>query len=247
VLFREHASRYPYSADGRIPGHPTQGPLDPFTALAFLAAHTRRVRLGTGICLVPQRQPVYTAKLVADVDFLSGGRLDFGIGIGWLREEFEVLGVPWRDRAARTRDYVGVMKALWCEEVSRYEGPFYTLSACIQSPKPVQKPHPPLLFGGESDAALRRVAELGQGWFGYQVAPAELPAALQKLDKLAGERGRTRADVRIVIAPPPRADDAESLARYRDLGVDELVFPLVARDDADVARRLDALAARTLR
>jgi probable F420-dependent oxidoreductase len=247
VLFREHASRYPYSADGRIPGRPTQGPLDPFTALAFLAAHTARVRLGTGICLVPQRPPVYTAKLVADVDFLSRGRADFGIGIGWLREEFEALGVPWRGRAARTRDYLGVMKALWCEEVSSYRGPFYTLPECIQSPKPVQKPHPPLLFGGESDAALRRVADLGQGWFGYQVSPADLPAALQKLDKLLAERGRTRAEVRIVIAPPPRADDPDSLARYRDLGVAELVFPLVGRDEADVMRRLDEIAARALR
>ena len=121
VFFRQYASKYPYSADGKIPGNP-EGVLEPLTALTYLAAHTDRIRLGTGICLVPQRNPVYTAKQVADVDFLSGGRVDFGIGIGWLREEFEALDVPWERRAARTRDYVGVMKALWCDEVSSYKG-----------------------------------------------------------------------------------------------------------------------------
>ncbi len=121
VFFRQYASKYPYSADGKIPGNP-EGVLEPLTALTYLAARTDRIRLGTGICLVPQRNPVYTAKQVADVDFLSGGRVDFGIGIGWLREEFEALDVPWERRAARTRDYVGVMKTLWCDEVSSYKG-----------------------------------------------------------------------------------------------------------------------------
>ena len=104
LFFPEYASTYPYSDNGRIPGNP-EGILDPFTALTFIAAHTQRVRLGTGICLVPQRQPVYTAKMVADVDYLSGGRVDFGVGIGWLKEEFENLGMDFATRAARTEEF----------------------------------------------------------------------------------------------------------------------------------------------
>ncbi len=108
LFFREYASRYPYAGDGKIPGNP-DGVMEPFTVLAFVAACTERIRLGTGICLVPQRNPVYTAKQVADLDYLSKGRLDFGIGVGWLKEEFAALGGPWVRRAARTRECIGVM------------------------------------------------------------------------------------------------------------------------------------------
>jgi alkanesulfonate monooxygenase SsuD/methylene tetrahydromethanopterin reductase-like flavin-dependent oxidoreductase (luciferase family) len=116
LFFPEYASRYPYAPDGKLPGNP-DGVLEPFTALTYIAAHTTKIRLGTGICLVPQRNPVYTAKQVADLDYLSGGRVDLGVGIGWLREEFDALGVPWERRAARTRECVGVMQTLWCDEV----------------------------------------------------------------------------------------------------------------------------------
>src|SRR5436309_1006441 len=133
LFFPEYASRYPYSRDGKLPGNPT-GVLEPFAALTFLAAHTTRIRLGTGICLVPQRNPVYTAKQVADLDFLSGGRCDFGVGVGWLREELQALGVPWERRGDRTRECLGVMKTLWCDEVSHYEGKLFTLPNCLQNP-----------------------------------------------------------------------------------------------------------------
>jgi probable F420-dependent oxidoreductase len=244
VFFEEYASRYPYSDDGRLPAGGT--PIEPFLALTWLAASTQRLRLGTGICLVPQRNPVYTAKQVADLDYLSGGRVDFGIGIGWLREEFGALGVPWEQRAERTRDYVGVMHALWTQTVSSYKGEFYSLPACTQSPKPVQKPHPPLHFGGESDAALRRVADLGQGWFGFRLTPEQVPAHLAKLDALLAARGRTRRDAQISIAPPARAVTADSVARYRDLGVDQIICLAGGRGPDEVARQLDALAAIAL-
>ncbi len=120
--------------------------MEPLTALTFLAAHTERVRLGPGVCLVPQRNPIYVAKQVADVDYLSGGRLDFGVGIGWLREEFSALDVPWERRAARTRECIAVMKTLWFDEISSFKGEFYDLPECLQNPKPVQHPQPPLLF-----------------------------------------------------------------------------------------------------
>ena len=154
LFFPEYASRYPYSDDGRIPGNP-EGVLDPFSALTFVAAQTTTIRLGTGICLVPQRQPVYTAKMVADLDFLSRGRVDFGVGIGWLAEEFSALQMDFATRAKRTAEYIGAMKALWSPGVTQFSGETVEIIDCHFNPKPVQQPHPPILFGGESDAALR--------------------------------------------------------------------------------------------
>src|SRR6186997_170685 len=171
VMFDDYESQYPYAADGRFPGGGDTGLLEPLTALTYLAAITDRVRLGTGICLVPQRNPVYTAKQVADLDSLSGGRVDFGIGVGWLREEFEALGVPFERRGKRTDEYLQVMRSLWCDDTSSFEGELYTLRPCRMYPKPVQQPHPPIHVGGESDAALRRVARFGQGWFSFNRLP----------------------------------------------------------------------------
>ncbi|NJN53118.1 MAG: TIGR03619 family F420-dependent LLM class oxidoreductase [Gammaproteobacteria bacterium] len=119
LFFPEYASRYPYADDGRVPGDP-EGVLDPFTALTFVAAHTQRIRLGTGVCLVPQRQPVYTAKMVADLDYLSQGRVDFGIGIGWLKEEFVALGMDFATRAKRCDEYIAVMKSMWREGANAF-------------------------------------------------------------------------------------------------------------------------------
>ena len=242
VFFREHESRYPYAADGAIPGRP-DGVLEPLTALAYLAAHTERVRLGTGICLVPQRNPVYTARQVADVDFLSGGRVDFGVGIGWLREEFEALGVPWPRRAARTREYIEVMKRLWSDEVEPFDGEFYRLPECLHNPKPVQRPHPPIFFGGESDAALRRTADLGQGWFGFDLAPADLPERLKRLDDILAESGRTRDSLEIYASPYLRPLDRDMVRAYADLGLAQLIVPLFARNTDELARRLEAVNA----
>ena len=242
LFFPEYASRYPYSADGRLPGNP-DGVLEPFTALTWLAAHTEHIRLGTGICLVPQRHPVYAAKQVADVDFLSGGRVDLGVGIGWLREEFEALGIPWQRRAARTRECIGVMKTLWCDEVSRFEGEFFTLPECLQNPKPVQKPHPPIHFGGESDAALQRVADLGQGWFGFDLTPEALTERLAEPDARLSKAGRSRGEVSVSVSPHGRRTDAEGARRFADLGVDQLIVPLFARDVEGLSRAADQLAA----
>src|SRR3989475_103036 len=189
ALFDTHASRYPYSPDGSFPLTGEIGFVEPFVAIAFAAALTTRIRLGTGICLAPQRPPLYTAKQVADCDVLSGGRLDFGVGIGWLREEFEALGVPFDGRAARCREYLAAMRALWTEPVSRYEGKLLRVPPLRMFPKPIQKPHPPIVFGGESDAALRRVADLGQGWYGFNLLPEEAAARIAALDRLLARRG----------------------------------------------------------
>ncbi len=242
VLFDDYGSRYPYAEDGRIPARPEAGVLEPFTSLAFLAAATRRVRLGTGICLVPQRNPVYTAKEVANVDWLSQGRLDFGIGVGWLAEEFRAVDAPFERRGARCRSYLEVMKRLWCDEVSEYKDDFYELPRCRMYPKPLQTPHPPLHFGGETDAALRRVADLGQGWYGFNRSPDEAAEGIARLRGLLAERGRRLADVEVSISPYLKPLEADALARYRDAGVDQLIALCLAADRDALLAGLDRLA-----
>ncbi len=242
VLFDDYASRYPYAPDGKIPAGGESGILEPFSVLAFLAACTERIRLGTGICLVPQRNPVYTAKAVSDVDWLSGGRLDFGVGVGWLAEEFEALGVPFERRGARCRSYLEVMKRLWCDPVSRYEDEFYRLPACRQYPKPVQRPHPPLHFGGESEAALRRVADLGQGWYGFNLDPEAFAERLARLEALLAERGRSREDVQVSVSPYLKGVDRGALEDYANAGADQVIVTAFARDESELGATLARLA-----
>jgi probable F420-dependent oxidoreductase len=242
VLFDDYRSKYPYAKDGRIPAGGENGILEPFTSLAFLAANTERIRLGTGICLVPQRNPVYTAKEAANVDWVSGGRLDLGVGVGWLAEEFEAVGVPFERRGARCREYVEVMKRLWCDPVSQHRGEFYTLPACRQYPKPVQRPHPPIHFGGESDAALRRVADLAQGWYGYDLEPEAAKARIGDLTRLLEARGRRRADVTVSVCPYLRPPSLDLVQRYREAGVDQVIFFAVAGSADALRASLDALA-----
>ncbi len=229
LFFPEYESKYPYSEDGRIQGDP-RSLLDPLTALTYVAANTSKIRLGTGICLVPQRNPVYTAKQVADLDYLSGGRVDFGIGIGWLKEEFNALGVPWTDRAGRTEECIGVMKTLWCDELSSFQGKYFSFEAAYQNPKPVQRPHPPLIFGGESRAALKRVATLGQGWFTFNVTPESLAHGIDILQPLLEEQGRTISDISISVTPDRKHINQESLKRFEELGAEQIILPLFANN-----------------
>ena len=229
LFFPDYESKYPYSEDGRIQGDP-RSLLDPLTALTYVAANTSKIRLGTGICLVPQRNPVYTAKQVADLDYLSGGRVDFGIGIGWLKEEFNALGVPWTDRAGRTEECIGVMKTLWCDELSSFQGKYFSFEAAYQNPKPIQRPHPPLIFGGESRAALKRVATLGQGWFTFNVTPESLAHGIDILQPLLEEQGRTISDISISVTPDRKHINQESLKRFEELGAEQIILPLFANN-----------------
>jgi probable F420-dependent oxidoreductase len=241
VFVDEYDSKYPYAADGRVGLPPDSGMLGLFPTVGFLAATTTRLRIGTAICLVPQRNPVYTAQDVATADWLSGGRLDFGVGIGWLREEFRALGVPWEERAARTEEYLEIMRRLWCDDVSEYEGRFHRLTPCRMNPKPTQKPHPPIYFGGETDAALRRVARLGDGWHGFNHSPETAATHVARLEGFLAEAGRTRSDIDVTVAAYLRPVEPTELAAYRDAGVDQLVlsaFGTGAHDVRDVIATL---------
>jgi probable F420-dependent oxidoreductase len=238
LFFPAYASRYPYSDDGRIPGAPT-GLLDPFSSLTFAAAHTSKIRLGTGICLVPQRNPVYCAKQVADLDFLSDGRFDFGVGIGWLREEFEALGVPWERRADRTLQALDVMRSLWTEKTSTLRGDFYKIEGAMQNPKPVQRPHPPIIFGGESHAALERVAATGDGWYGYNLTPDQATERMGMLAALLAQKNRRRDDIVVNVGPASDALTRAAFAEFAELGVDQIIVGAYATDLDQLQRRAE--------
>ncbi len=246
VLFDDYSSRYPYAADGRFPAGGDAGLLEPFTALTYLAAVTDRIRLGSGICLVPQRNPVYTAKQVVDLDCLSGGRVDFGVGVGWLREEFEAVGVPFAQRGARTDEYLQVMRSLWTDEVSSFAGKHYTLPACRMYPKPVQRPHPPIHVGGESMAAMRRAARHGDGWYSFNRLPHQLDEPLQRLDAMLAKEGRSREDFQLTVSPYFHPVDAAAVEAYRARGVDRLVVLCLAFDVDGLRTQLDGLVATVL-
>ncbi|MBC8451818.1 MAG: LLM class F420-dependent oxidoreductase [Rhodospirillaceae bacterium] len=240
IFFEQYKSQYPYADHGKLLGF-DHGMMEPWTTLSYVAANTNRVRLGSSVCLVPQRNPVYTAKQIADVDFLSGGRVDFGVGAGWLKEEFDALQVPFERRGARTSDYIRVMQALWTMERPSYQGEFYTLPECTQNPKPVQTPHPPIFFGGESKPALRRVATLGQGWMGASMMPEDLPEKLALLNTLLAEHDRKRSDIKIYTLPniAPKAD---LFPQYEDLGIDQVIHLVPMKNIDDVRQRLDTMA-----
>jgi probable F420-dependent oxidoreductase len=241
VLFEEYASSYPYAEDGRIPAPSGTGLLEPLTTLSFLAAHTTTVRLGTAMVLLPQRNPVYTAKEVSTLDWLSNGRVDFGIGVGWLEEEFNAVNVPWRQRGKRTDEYLEVLDTLWCDQTSAYEGEFYSLNACQMFPKPLQQPHPPIHIGGESDAALARVARAGQGWNTFNRSPEELAEPLGTLDGLLAKRGRSRDDVTITVCPYFQPLDADIVERYAEAGADAVAALFLAFGADDVRSTFDSL------
>lgn len=166
VIPRAIDSRYPYSASGEFTGDPTGACLEQLTLLTYVAARTRRVRLLTSVMVVPQRPPVLTAKMLASLDVLSAGRLIFGAGAGWMREEFEALGAPsFDERGSVTDEYVRAFKELWTSDEPALDGPYARFNRIAFAPKPVQRPHPPIWVGGESPAALRRVARLGDAWY----------------------------------------------------------------------------------
>ena len=243
VLFEDYEPNYPYAKDGRIGGF-GKGMMEPFAALTFLAAHTTRVRLGTAICLVAQRNPIYTAKQVADLDFLSNGRVNFGIGLGWLKEEFAALQVPWAKRGQRANEHIAVMKALWCQETSSYDGELYKLPPSIMYPKPVQTPHPPIFVGGEGDPALRRVAELAQGWMGAGISPEDIGERIATLHRFLAEKGRSADEVKI-YSLPNRRPNADRCSRLEDAGVERLLYMAPVRTLDETKTSLDEFARMT--
>jgi probable F420-dependent oxidoreductase len=243
VLLDRYASRYPYST-GEFPA-PTDSPIgDPFTTLAFAAACTKTIRLATGISLVPEHNPLVLAKTIATTDRLSSGRVVLGVGIGWLREEFEAIGVPWEERAERTREYVEVLRKLWSEERSSHDGKYVKFSGVRSFPKPANGKSVPVWFGGESGPALKRVAGYGDGWIGFNLTADEAEAKIRRIEDLLRANGRKRSEVELAVCPYTNPIGADDLRRYRDAGVEEVaLFALdMPPSERDIVARLERMA-----
>jgi probable F420-dependent oxidoreductase len=228
-------SKYPYSQTGKMPATPETPFVDPLIALAHAAAVTKKVRLATGVNILPQANPLYLAKQVASIDVLSAGRMMLGVGVGWLREEFDALGVSFERRGARFADYVIAMKKVWSGETVEHESEFLRWTGFKSYPLPVQRPHPPIIVGGTTPAALRRVADLGDGWFAPTGGVDQLAESLAKLREACKAAGRDYDSIEITASWSYSKEGASSLARYRDLGVSRLVVSLFFLDGGPMA------------
>jgi probable F420-dependent oxidoreductase len=234
--------RTPFPGGGELPKR-YKHTHDPFVALSFAAAATKTLKLGTGICLLPQHDPIVTAKSAASLDLLSGGRFIFAIGGGWNVDEMENHGAKYDTRFKLLRERALAIKKLWTEDEAQFHGDFVNFDPVWLYPKPKQKPHPPILLGGESDHTLKRVVEFCDGWFPRTRGGFDPKVAVERLNKAATAGGRDPKTLSItVFAAPP---DATKLAGYREAGITRalLEVPDVSRDE--VLRLLDKNAALT--
>jgi probable F420-dependent oxidoreductase len=236
-----YESKYPYSADGRMPG-PENSPIpDPILPLAYAAAITKNLRLATGIVILPQRHPTYVAKEFATLDVLSNGRAIAGVGIGWLEEEFRVIGVPFRERAARTEEAVRAIRSLWGAKPEPFEGRFYRWPAVESNPKPVQQGGVPIVVGGHVPGAARRAARVGDGFFPARGEIDLLSNLFRTLRDECGKVGRSPDEIELSAAAMGPVDP-DGVRRYEDVGVSRLVMPPPAFDPEGLRREIGAFA-----
>ncbi len=207
--------------------------LDPGIALAYAAAHTSTVRLGTGIIILPQRNPVVLAKELASVDVLSNGRLIFGIGIGYLKPEFDAIGAPFDHKGPRSEEYLKAMLALWTMPKPEYHGRWVNFAGVNTMPRPVQKPHPPIVFGGHTREAYSRAARLAQGWYGFALDRDTTAKAIEGLKSACSAAKRKFDELEISVTPRGRVDRDEA-RRFAELGVHRLILLPRANDEAGV-------------
>jgi len=211
---------------------------DPFVALSFAAAATKKLLLGTGICLIPERDPIVTAKCVASLDQLSGGRVVFGIGGGWNVEEMENHGARYNTRFKLMRERTLAMKALWTQDEAEYHGEMVDFDPVWSYPKPAQRPHPPILLGGETDYTLKRVVEYCDGWFPRPARGFEIRAQLERLHQMADKAGRDRRTLSTSVFRAPA--DKAALAEYGEAGIDRAVLEIPDQSRDEILRVLDS-------
>jgi probable F420-dependent oxidoreductase len=223
-----YQSTYPYDPSGRLPsGEGTVFP-DPLIWLAYVAAGTSTLRLGTGILIVPQRNPLVLAKELATLDYLSGGRMILGAGIGWLEEEFKALGVPFAGRAQRTEEAIAAMRALWSEEQASFDGTTTSFTDCFLRPQPPGGTIP-VHVGGHSEAAARRAGRIGDGFFPFGVSPGELPPLIDLVRKCATEAGRDPATLEVTVqCNATGGEEARAeVQALQQLGATRILIPAV--------------------
>jgi probable F420-dependent oxidoreductase len=189
-------SKYPYTKDGKIPAEPDTPIPDPLIWLAFAAAAAPTLRLGTCILIVPQRNPLILAKELATLDVLSGGKVELGLGVGWMKEEFDALGVPWERRGKRNDEYIEAMRALWKAHHAEFHGEFVDFEPCTCSPRPVNG-NVPIITGGDSDAAINRAARIADGYFPGEGDATKLKELIAKVRNAAEDNGRDPDSIKI--------------------------------------------------
>jgi probable F420-dependent oxidoreductase len=233
------ATRYQGSPDGRIP--PSMQDIgDPFIGLARASAVTTTLKLGTGICLVPEHNPLLLAKEIATLDHLSNGRFLFGIGAGWLQEETEIMGGDFEHRWSQTREAVLVMKELWTKEEAEYHGKFYDFPPVRSSPKPFHKPHPPIFLGGSAGNVLKRIVAWGDGWMPIRATPQDIKSARATLDELAAAVGRDPRSIEIMVYG--EASDPEMLKRFEEAGASRATVRLEVTEGEGALTELERMA-----
>jgi probable F420-dependent oxidoreductase len=239
VVPKGYRSAYPYSKSGRMPGGEDTPIPDPLIWLSWMAARTTRVRLCTGVLILPQRPPAVTAKEVATLDVLSGGRVSLGVGVGWLAEEFAVLGVPFEERGPRTDEAIEALRAFWTQDEPTYHGRYYNFDGAISLPHPVQPGGVPIVVGGHTKSAARRAGRLGDGFFPAQGGLDVLPGLLDVMRAAAKDAGRDPDAIEITSGG---SQEPEVIKRFADLGVDRMIIPPPAFDPAGLQAGLERFA-----
>ena len=266
VIPKATQSKYPYSPDGSFDLEAAQHYLDAPTVLSYLAGVTDRVALGSSVLILPYRNPVLVAKMIATLDVLSRGRVILGVGVGWMREEFQALNLTtFEDRGAATDEYIQILRELWTKERPSYRGRFYSLDEVRFFPKPMQKPHPPIWIGGHTKAAIRRAARLGDGWhpIGLRppagLTPEEYAKAAADLRSQAREAGREPRTITLSLRAPIRFTDSaasgartpfigsrdqivEDIRAYQRLGVSHLIFDFAGSSVEAIVEQLHRFA-----
>ncbi len=227
---------------------PLQAPiLDPAVALTAVAMATTRLRLGTGIIILPQRNPVMLAKELASLDVVSDGRLIVGVGVGYLQPEFDAIGVPFTDKGARTSEYLEAMRALWTMPHPAYEGRFVRFGGVDAYPRPVQRPHPPIVIGGRTPQAFRRAVTHGNGWYGFALDVDDTAACVAGLRAATARHARPDGLGELEISITPRGKlDRETVERFAALGVQRLIPYWPLAEESALIERLQRFAAEVM-
>src|SRR5215813_12965568 len=236
----------PFPLGGPIPAFYADF-IDPFVGLARASAVTTTLKLGTGICLVPERNPLLLAKEIATLDHFSGGRFLFGIGAGWLKEETEIMGGDFAHRWTQTREAILAMKELWTKEESEYHGKYYNFPAVRSFPKPAAKPHPPVLLGGASKYVFKRIVEWGDGWLPTGASIEGIQRGCATLNELAEKAGRDPRSLAVIaFGQPGQFGDREEIKALEKAGLSHATVWLKRVREHEVITELEELARRVL-
>ena len=251
IWYAEHPA-VPVKSDSPFPATGGEIPwtyshfTDPYIALARASGATSSIKLGTGITLVPERNPLLLAKEIATLDRFSGGRFLFGIGTGWLREETEIFGGDFEHRWTQTREALEVMKELWTKDEAEYHGKYYNFPAVKSYPKPAQQPHPPIIIGGMARNVLRRIVSHADGWLPNRVTPAEVEDSRRRLDAMAAEVGRDPKSITISVYGQPA--DGDLVQSYLNAGADRVVVrPEHVANEYEMGKQLERMAEAVIR